>query len=626
MGDRREDDTQSSHHDAPLNVDELLAPVRQRSLRRFPKLVAGALSLCRQAAPRQLTIFAVVQIVAAVGVAAQLLVGRKLLVEILRVGQGSEAATVFPILGVFAAISIILAFGNVVRTEQQRLLGELVGRHATDQVLAVSTNVDLLAFDSPSFLNRLQRAMVNAGARPLQMATGFMGVISAGLAIVGISLAMFVIEPIFLGLVVFAYIPLWLVTVKTSRTVYAFDLEQTERDRERQYLAFVLSRKEEAAEIRAFGLAHLFRTRYERLWTQRLADLVVVARRRLRLGLIAGTVTSLLTALTVAVLVVFLANGRLDEGSAGAAAGAIVLLGQRLQALAGSSGALYESSLFIEDFTTFVSVMPQLEKRRQTGVPPKDFAQISARDLRFSYPGQPVEALQGVSIEVARGEVVALVGENGSGKTTLAKLLAGLYQPVSGSIRWDGTDLATCDPALIQESVAIIFQDFVHYMLTAHENISVGRPQMFDDRDGVRAAAQRAGADEFLSALANGYHTRLGAQFFGGRDLSVGQWQRVALARAFFRDASFLILDEPSSSLDPRAEARLFESVRELYVDRAVLLISHRFSTVKSADRIYVLSDGRVLEHGAHKDLMKNKGLYAELFTLQASSFVDGVQ
>ena len=216
-----------------------------------------------------------------------------------------------------------------------------------------------------------------------------------------------------------------------------------------------------------------------------------------------------------------------------------------------------------------------------------------------------------------------MIGENGSGKTTLAKLLAGLYQPGSGSVSWDGVDLATCAPDTVRREIAVIFQDFTRYQLTVRENIGAGSVERYDDLPGIVAAARRAGAHAVTESLESGYETRLGPQYQGGSDLSGGQWQRLALARAFFRDAPFLILDEPTAALDPRAEAALFDSIRSLYAGRTVLLVSHRFSTVRTADRIYVMHEGRIIEAGTHQELLARGGRYAELFALQASAYLD---
>lgn len=237
------------------------------------------------------------------------------------------------------------------------------------------------------------------------------------------------------------------------------------------------------------------------------------------------------------------------------------------------------------------------------------------------YPGSSRVALRGVTLHIEPGEVVALVGANGSGKTTLAKLLAGLYLPASGAITWDGTDTRDVDRRELLSRTAIVFQDFIRYNLSAADNIALGRHERAGDTEAIVGAAVQAGADADISALPEGYQTLLGPAFIDGTDLSLGQWQRLAIARTFFRDAPLVILDEPTAALDARAEHELFGKIGELFDGRSVLLISHRFSTVRSADRIYVLRDGSVVESGTHAQLMDLGGTYAELFTLQASPY-----
>jgi ATP-binding cassette, subfamily B, bacterial len=265
---------------------------------------------------------------------------------------------------------------------------------------------------------------------------------------------------------------------------------------------------------------------------------------------------------------------------------------------------------------------PEVEAHRSRHPAPVGFRRLRVEDVGFTYPGASTPAVTEVSMEIGAGEIVALVGENGSGKTTLAKLLCRLYLPQRGRVLWDEVDTATTDPDGLRRSVAVIFQDFLHYALPASENIGMGRHQRIDDAEAIRGAALHAGADDFLAKLPSGYETVLGPEFEGGKELSVGQWQRVALARAFFRDAPFIILDEPTAALDARAEHELFESIRTLCRGRSVLLISHRFSSVRSADRIYVLDGGRVVESGSHQELMDLGGRYADLFALQASAYL----
>lgn len=612
--------------DAPtsrFNVDELFVAAKQKKLRRLPRLTRVAFRLVWRAAPREFAFLTVVQIFAGIGIALQLLVGRRVLAEVLTSGDGGQFADVLPSVIVLAVVTAVVTFANLARVERQRILTELVGRFATNRVLDVSITVDLLAYESPGFHDRLQRAQVNAVTRPLQMVNGVLGVLGALFTIAGISGALLFLEPLFLVLVLVAYIPVWFAATRASRVVYEFAVVQTERDRRRSYLFQILSRKEEATEVRSFELAEFFRERYNRLFDEKIKELRRVVRRRLVLGLVGGLMTSFLTAGTIALLVWFVTSGRMALAEAGAAAAAIVLLGQRLQALGSSAGSLYESALFMEDFTDFVDTLPTVRSARGVGTAPKSFSTLTARDVTFTYPSRSEPSLRGVSLEIERGQVVALVGENGSGKTTLAKVLAGLYTPESGSVSWDGTDLATCDPAQVRDGIAVIFQDFVRYFLSAAENIGVGRHDRYDERQRIVDAAREAGADSYVSSLKEGYDTKLGPQFLGGSDLSVGQWQRVALARAFFRDASFIILDEPTAALDARAEYELFESIRTLGAGRTVLLISHRFSSVRSADRIYVLDKGLIVEDGNHDELMSKGGLYAELFTMQASAYTD---
>jgi ATP-binding cassette subfamily B protein len=226
-----------------------------------------------------------------------------------------------------------------------------------------------------------------------------------------------------------------------------------------------------------------------------------------------------------------------------------------------------------------------------------------------------------VSIEVKAGEVIALVGENGSGKTTLAKILTGLYQPDHGTLLWDGQALD--DPARLRAISTVLFQDFARYKLTATDNIGFGRPQQLHNTNAIINAATRAGAHRFLNTLPHQYNTVLSTEFTDGVDLSIGQWQRLALARAYFRDAPFIVLDEPTAALDPQAEADLFAHLRNLYAGRTVLLITHRFSSVRHADRIYVLSHGRVTEQGTHHQLIAQHGTYAHMFLTQATAYLD---
>jgi ATP-binding cassette subfamily B protein len=394
----------------------------------------------------------------------------------------------------------------------------------------------------------------------------------------------------------------------------------TPNERQRSYLSALMLSRGSAKEVRAFALAPFLRGRYDRLYDERIRELRALARRRTVRGLAGALLSAAALAAALAALSWLLVSGRMTLAATGAAVFALYQLTAQLRTMHFGASSLYEATLFLRDYTSFLQLeRPAPERGRRAGT----FAGVTLESVTFSYPDTTRPAVADVSLEIAPSEVIALVGENGSGKTTLAKLIAGLYRPGRGRVLWGGEDVALLDPDDVRSQVAVIFQDFEHYLLPARENVGLGRHEHMDDDGRIVAAATRADADGFVRRLPEGYETMLGREFTGGYDLSIGQWQRLALARAFFRDASLVVLDEPTAALDARAESRLFERMRELLEERAAVLVSHRFSSVRSADRIYVLHRGRVVEHGTHGELMALGGRYADLFTLQAAAYLD---
>jgi ATP-binding cassette subfamily B protein len=414
-------------------------------------------------------------------------------------------------------------------------------------------------------------------------------------------------------------IPLVLMTRLGARRAFEFAKERVAGDRQRDYLRSLLIGKDEAKEMRAFGAGVELRARYERLYDRYLEQLRRFRRKQALLSFAGSAATLGIVGVWALFLGNLFASGRTSGANLGAAAIAIPMLLMRAFGFVSSIGELYTSALFVQDYREFLALKPSLEASQTSSAPAGAFDELTVRNVHFNYPGSAEEALRGVSMTIRAGQAIALVGENGSGKTTLAKLLANLFTPNSGQILWDGVNVDSLDPSDVRKQISIIFQDFVRYQLSAADNIGLGRPEAAGERAGILEAAAQAGADGFLSNLEKGYETIL-SKAFGGVDLSIGQWQRVALARAFFRNASFIILDEPTAALDARAEHALFEKIRELRQGRTVLLISHRFSTVRSADIIYVLKHGAIVESGTHAELIKLGGLYAELYNLQASA------
>jgi len=607
-----------------FDVGDVRRPRIDHRLRRLPRLLARALTVVWRAAPRHFLVAGCLQVITGVGLAVQVLVAQRVLSRIIAGGDGGDFGDVLPSLALLMAVGFVITVGRAVLGEVQRVLSEMVARYAISSVLDVAAEVDLIAYEDPDFANRLQRAQLNAVLRPVQMTNGLLGIVGGLIAVVGVGAALLALSPLFLAVVLVGGIPAVIAANRSSRLFHAFAVEQTEPDRRRFYLFELLSRREFSAEMRSFGVTGFLRSQHDRLYLDRIAHLRSVIRRRLRLTLAGQLLTTGITFVGLTLLVWQVTSGRISAATGGAAAGAMVLLAGRLASTSSEARQLYEASLFLEDFTEFVDALPGIVAQHAGRSPaPAAFSRLAVDRVGFTYPNRSRPALSGVSLEIGAGEVVALVGENGSGKTTLAKLLAGLYEPGEGTITWDGVDIASYEPARMRASMAVVFQDFVRYHFSARENIALGRPERHDDVDAIEGAARAAGAHEFILELDDGYDTRLGPHFLGGTDLSIGQWQRMALARALFRDCPFIILDEPTAALDARAERALFDDIRSILPGRAVLLISHRFANVRSADRIYVLSGGHVVERGDHQELMTLGGLYAELFALQASSFLD---
>jgi len=599
---------------------ELLEEQVKPTWRELPTLIRDSLKLVWASGRGTFLLTAILQIVSALAVGAQLFVTKAVLSAVLHAGSGGAFSGVLPELAALVALTVALDVARAVENEQSRVLSELVGRRAFERVIDVATRIDLLAFESPDFYDRLRRATMQGQFRALQTVQSLLGLVGAAVSSIGIVAALTTLQPLLLPLVAVGIIPLWIVTRLNTRDTYRFSFGMTPNDRQRNYLQYLLLSRDPAKEIRSFELAPFLRKRYDRLYDERIAEARAPARRRTVRSLAGALASSAVTAGAVASLAYLYTSDRMSLATTGAAVFGLYQLVGRLQALNFSVGSLYESTIFIRDYTSFLALEPP--RRAAGAVAPERFERLTVENVTFTYPDADRPALSDVSLEIGAGEVVALVGENGSGKTTLAKLVAGLYSPEQGHVHWDGRDVGELDPEDVRRRVAVIFQDFARYLLPARENVGLGRHERVEDLDAIVHAAERAGAHGFLSGLPEGYETMLGREFAGGWDLSIGQWQRVALARAFFRDAPFVILDEPTAALDARAEADLFARLRELLEDRSVLLISHRFSSVRTANRIYVLDQGRVVEHGTHQELMALHGLYAELFTLQARQYL----
>jgi ATP-binding cassette, subfamily B, bacterial len=608
---------------------DLATPVQdqRKSIGRLTRLIARSSSMVWQSARTPFIALVGLQVLNAVALLFQIIAIQLALAAVLNISSngGDFWILVQPVLLLAGLVAVTAVIASV-QAGLGRYAGELVAAVMWQRVLEVATRVDLRKFESARFYDRLQRVQASSLTRPYQITDGLVATIGAAAASAGLVVAIMLIHPALLPLLVIGALPVLITSRRQSQLESDFLARQTQSMRLRTYLAWVQTGREEAKEVRAFGLARNFGNRLNTLYNEYLRDLAQHLAHRSRLGAIGSLGSAILLAFTLFLLVWLIATGRLSIAAAAAALVAIRLLASQVQSGFTGVQAIFESGLFIDDLDGFLTLAPAAEGGSRAIGPPAEFHRIRADAVSFSYPGRSQLALQAADIEINRGEVVALVGENGSGKTTLAKVIAGLYEPGSGAVRWDGIDVRSFRPDLFRERVAIIFQDFVRYALSAEENIALARPDDEIDHAAVREAAKIADADGFLSALPAGYQTPLSRRFAGGHELSGGQWQKVAIARAFYRSAPLVIIDEPTAALDARAEYELFSSLHEVLRGRSALIISHRFSTVRTADRIYVLDHGRVVERGTHDELVALGGQYAELFHLQASAYsVDSV-
>ncbi|WP_299576126.1 ABC transporter ATP-binding protein [uncultured Williamsia sp.] len=569
-----------------------------------------ALRLCVESDRRGTYVIGVGQVMGAVAT-AMLVVSVKYVAEaLLSAGKSS----LWPIVILAASASLISGLAAI-RTQQERRLAEAVSQRVWREVLAVVARVPLIRFEERGFITRYAQVERGGLMQPLPMTRSLFSLVGSVLSTALLVAAVATIAPILIPILALGAIPAIVVSRLASRHEFAFQKTATATYIGRERLRRVLSEREFAAEVRAYDAADHFMHIHDRLDASFLDMLLVHVRRRSWLAFfqIVGTTVALLAALIA--IAIMVDNGSITLASAGAAAVAARMLGGQLSSLYAAYSGLIEAAPFLTQLREFV-VTPADPLR--TGAPTELSGGMALRDISFTYPQNEGPALDGVSIDIGAGEIVALVGENGSGKSTLASIVGGLFRPDSGDVLWNG---APIEPDDMRASVATLFQDFGRFNLSVRDNIAVSGWSKTDDWP-IRAAARRANFLRTAEGLSDGFDTVLGRDIDTGVDLSGGQWQRLALARALYKDSALVVLDEPSAALDPRAESELFEDVKATLDGRAALIISHRFANVRLADRIYVLHEGRVVESGTHDELMQTGGRYSELFRLQSMNYM----
>lgn len=520
--------------------------------------------------------------------------------------------------GVALAMAVTRSFSSLASEAQ----GHLVTDHVMERLHQKSLQVDLSYYEDPRYFDTLHRAQMEGPTRPQRILGNLLALGQSSVTLVGIFVLLISVHWLLAAVLFLAVIPALAVRIRFANEVYQWQIERAGTQRKASYVHWLLTGQQHAKEIRLFDLGDFLGTWYTRLRTELRGERIALARRRSTAEVITHLIASVVVFGSYAFIVYETLGAGLTIGDLVMYFGAVQRGQALLQSAFSAMGALYEDNLFIGMLDEFLSLVPVVgPQENPVPVPTTIRTGFSVEGVSFRYPTSARDLLHDVSVEVAPGEMVALIGSNGSGKTTLVKLLCRFYDPDEGAVTLDGIDIREMDPREYRRRVAVIFQDFSRYQMSASENIELGGIEREPTRTDVEEAARMAGADRLIESLPDGYDTRLGTLLERGEELSIGEWQKIALARMFYSRSDLLILDEPTSALDAAAEAAVFNQLRRVAQRRAVLVISHRFSTVRMADRIYVMDGGRIIETGNHDELMRLRGTYASLFEAQAAAY-----
>jgi len=519
------------------------------------------------------------------------------------------------------AIAGISTFLNRATDFADTLLADKYVKYISVRIMKHASSLDLATYEDPSFQDKLERARVQATDR-LGMIQQMGRLLQQVIATIALAAGIVWFSPWLFVLLIVCVVPAFIGESHFAFLGYSQAFRQTPVKRQMDYLRYLGVSKESAKELKVFGLNRHFTDRFANLSDQIYVESVSLAKRRF----LASSFLTLLATFGyyggyVYIIYQTLA-GRLSVGTLQFLAGAIAGASANLQSIFSTFSSIADQSLFLSDLLSFLGLRPTV-RSKENGLPcPRPIrAGIEFRNVSFAYPGTSRLVLKDLNLRLDQGERIALIGENGEGKTTIVKLLTRLYDPIEGVIELDGVDLREYNLEDYTSQVAVIFQDFMRYDMTARENIAIGRITETGNLPSIVMAARKSMAEDVIRKLHGGYEQMLGRRFEGGVDLSGGEWQKVALARAYLRDAQVLILDEPTAPLDARSEHEVFRRFAELTEGKLSVLISHRFSTVRMADRIIVLEKGQISEQGRHEQLVTQGGRYAEMFDMQAANY-----
>ena len=528
---------------------------------------------------------------------------------------------------------VLVEFGlmviSTVLSRGQALLRDLMraslGNHVNTLILEKAATLELRHFEDADTYDKMQNARREASVRPLSLVLELASLGQQLLILISYAALLARLSWWSTLVIVAASLPAFFAEARFSGESFRLNSWRAPEGRRQNYLEWILTRDSHVKEVKIFGLAPLVLGRYRALFDKFYSEDRRLALRKGAAGLLLGALSLLAFYASYLYMADRAAQARITLGDLTLYLAAFRQGQAAIQSALASIGSLYEDGLFVSNLFTYLDIPTAGESpRARPSSAAKGRSQlIEFREVAFRYPGSDREALHGVNLRIEPGEKLALVGDNGAGKSTLIKLLLRLYDPTQGSILYGGVDLRDFDPRDLRDRIGVLFQDYVKYQFTALENVGLGEVRAIADRPRIDAAVDRAGARAVVDELPQKLDTMLGGWFEEGHELSGGQWQKIALARAFMRDqAELLVLDEPTASLDAEAEHDLFLRLKALAADRSAILISHRFSTVRTADRIAVLQGGRIAELGSHEALLAKEGRYAHLFRLQASGYL----
>ena len=519
-------------------------------------------------------------------------------------------------------IFALIAFLSTARNITQQLLQNAVSMRIQLMVMEKAASLDLAFYEDPASYDLLRRAQTDSINRPVMMISTAFGLVQTALTFVTMIALLVVVSPLLALLALLSPVPAFIADTRYGWRGYNIARWGSRLLRRMNYLVTLLTTDSYAKEVKLFGLGRYFIERYrligERYYGSQRRQVV----RRYLVGFLWGNLSTIATSVTYLYVALQAIAGKLTLGDLTLYTTAAQSVQSSIQGILGGFSGMYEHNLYLSNLFELMettSVLPT--PANPIPVPTPVRGEIRFDHVSFAYPGAAEKALTDLSFTVSPGETIAIVGRNGAGKTTLFKLICRLYDPIEGAILIDGVDIRDYDPSELRSQIGGMFQDYVTYQATAAENIGLGNLAAIADREAILKASRQAGSDALIEGLPHGYETALGKWFDAGVNLSGGEWQKVALARAFMRDARILLLDEPTSSLDAQAEYELFERIHSLTRGRTAVYISHRFSTVRRADRILFLEHGRLVEQGTHEQLMRLNGRYARLFRLQASAY-----